>query len=224
MRWLLPSLLMFSVSAASAHFTYIVPESATKGRIVFSDSLKADEKVPIDKVADLKLQVVQDGKASELTKTIDKKANVYRIDVPGEQTRVVVGTISYGVIQRGDAKPFLLKYHPKAVFGTWANGSSVNAGKAAPFEISPVQDGVKIRFLVLLEGKPVPKAEVSVLVPGDEKAKTITTDDTGHTEFFDKPGQYAVQTKQAQTTTGDVDGKKYDEVRHYATLVVTHGK
>lgn len=220
------SLLAFglTVSIASAHFAYIVPEGPNKGRVVFSDNLKADEKVPVDRLANLKLKLVADGKADDLTMTIDKKANVYRFEAPGEKTRVVVGTISYGVVQRGDAKPFLLKYYPKAIFGEWSNGAGVSVGNHAPLEVLPVKDGAKLKFQVTLKGQPVAKAEVAVLIPGDDKPKTVLTDETGQTESFEKTGQYAIQTKHSEATVGEVDGKKYEEIRHYATLVVGLGK
>ena len=105
-----------------------------------------------------------------------------------------------------------------------ANGAGVTAGKGVPLEILPVREGGKIRFLVALKGMPLAKAEVSVLVPGEEKPKVVATDETGHTEFFEKAGQYGAQTKHAEAAAGEVDGKKYDEIRHYATLVVTAGK
>lgn len=220
------SLLMLglSISIASAHFAYIVPEGPNKGRIVFSDNLKADEKVPVERLANLKLQVVSQGKASDLSSTLDKKANVYRIEVPGETPRVVVGTISYGVLQRGDAKPFLLKYYPKTIFGSWSTTAEATAGNSVPFEITPIREENKLHFQVSLKGQPVAKAEVSVLIPGEEKAKTVTTDEKGLTEAFDKLGQYGIQSKNSEASSGEVDGKKYDEVRHYATLVVTLAK
>ena len=215
---------LLAAPLAQAHFAYIVPEGPNKGRIVFSDNLKADEKVPVERLANLKLKLLSGGKAEELAMTHDKKANVYRIEAAGDSTRIVSGTINYGVVQRGDAKPFLLQYHPKAIFGEWNNGESVVAGKTVPLEILPIREGGKIRFQVALKGQPLAKAEVSVLIPGEEKPKTLTTDEAGHTEFFDKPGQYGIQAKHAEAITGEIDGKKYDEARHYATLVVTLGK
>lgn len=224
MRLLSLLVLALVIPAASGHFAFVVPEGPNKGRVVFSDTLKADEKVPVERLANLKLQIVTDGKAEDVVLTLDKKANLYRIEVPGEKARVVAGTISYGVVQRGDSKPFLLRYHPKAVFGEWANGAGVVAGKSVPLEILPVREGGKIRFLVTHKGMPLAKAEVSVLIPGEDKAKAVVTDETGHTEFFEKTGQYGVQTKHAEAASGEIDGKKYDEVRQYATLVVTLGK
>jgi len=222
---LVRSLLVLAVAvpAASAHFPYIVPEGPNKARVVFSDTLKADDKVPVDRLANLKLRLVTGDKAEDAPKTLDKKANVYRVDVPGEAARVVAGTLDYGVLQRGDAKPFLLKYHPKAVFGAWDNTTAA-AGKTVPLEVTPVADGGKVRFVVTLNGKPVAKAEVSVMVPGEEKPKAVVTDEAGATESFDKAGPYGVQAKHAEAAGGEVDGKKYAEVRHYATLVVTVGK
>jgi hypothetical protein len=62
---------------------------------------------------------------------------------------------------------------------------------------------------------------VSVLAPGETKGKDVTTDDSGLTPEFDKPGTYGAQVRTVEAKAGDKDGKKYDEVRHYATLVVT---
>lgn len=221
---LVRSLLVFAVAvpAASAHFPYIVPEGPNKARVVFSDTLKADDKVPVDRLANLKLRMTANAKTDDLTITLDKKTNVYRVDVPGDGARVVAGTLDYGVLQRGDAKPFRLKYHPKAVFGAWADAAA--GGPVTPLEVTPVADGGKLRFVVKFNGKAVAKAEVSVMVPGEEKPKAVVTDAAGATEVFDKAGQYGVQAKHAEAAAGEVDGKKYAEVRHYATLVVTVGK
>jgi hypothetical protein len=188
---------------------------------VFSDTLKPDKDVPVDRLANTKLVVLADGKATDLAWTLDKTANCYTFDVPGAGSRVVVGTCEYGVLQRGDSKPFLLFYYPKAVFGDVPAADKATAGDKVPLELVPVAAGGKVRFKALADGKPLAKADVTVLVPGEMKNAIVATDDGGLTPEFDKPGAYGAQVRRVETKAGDREGKKYEEVRQYATLVVT---
>lgn len=217
--------ILAAISAsASAHFTYLVPDGATKGKAVFSDELKPDTNgVAVDRIANTKLVLIADGKTTELTWTLDKTANCYTFEVPGTGTRTVVGTTNYGVIQRGESKPALLRYFAKAVYGDVPATGAV-AGSVVPLEVVPMVEAGKLRFKATAGGKPLAKTEVTIAVPGEEKKKIVTTDDAGLTESFDKPGNYGVVLRQVETKSGEVDGKKYDEVRNYATLVVTLGK
>jgi uncharacterized GH25 family protein len=214
-------LALFATSAASAHFPFLVPDGPAKGKAVFSDTLKADKDVPVDRIAATKLVVLADGKAADLAWALDKAANCYTFDVPGSGSRVVVGTCEYGVLQRGDSKPFLLLYYPKAVFGDVPEPDRATVGDKVPLELVPVAAGGKLRFKALAGGKPLAKADVTVLVPGEMKTAIVATDDSGLTPEFDKPGAYGAQVRRVEAKAGDRDGKKYDEARQYATLVVT---
>lgn len=222
-RLLAAAVLLGLTSVASAHFPFLVPDGPSKGKAVFSDNLKPDKDVPVDRIANTKLVLIADGKATDLAWTLDKAANCYTFEVPGSGSRVVVGTTEYGVFQRGDSKPFLLHYYPKAVFGDVPAPEQATAGDRVPLELVPVAAGGKLRFKALAGGKPLAKTNVSVLLPGETKGKDVTTDDSGLTSEFDKPGTYGAQVRQVEARAGDKDGKKYDEVRHYATLVVTVG-
>jgi hypothetical protein len=215
------AIVLVSMSTASAHFPFLVPDGPSKGKAVFSDTLKPDKDVPVDRIANTKLVLIADGKATDLTWNFDKTANCYTFEVSGSGLRVVVGTTDYGVLQRGDSKPFLLHYYPKAVFGDLSNPEKATAGDRVPLELVPVVAGGKLRFKALAGGKPLEKVNVSVLIPGETKGTDVTTDDAGLTAEFDKPGTYGAQVRQVEAKSGDKDGKKYDEVRHYATLVVT---
>jgi uncharacterized GH25 family protein len=214
-------LTLLTASAASAHFPFLVPDGPAKGKAVFSDTLKPDKDVPVDRIAGTKLVVLADGKATDLAWTLDKPANCYTFDVPGTGSRVVVGTCDYGVLQRGDSKPFLLLYYPKAVFGDVPEADKATAGDKVPLELVPVAAGGKLRFKVLAGGKPLAKTDVTVLVPGEMKNAIVATDDNGLTPEFDKPGAYGAQVRRVEAKAGDREAKKYDEVRQYATLVVT---
>jgi uncharacterized GH25 family protein len=216
--------LLVVSSGAFAHFPFLVPDGPAKGKAVFSDTLKPDKDVPVERITNTKLVVLADGKAADLAWTHDKAANCYTFEVPGTGSRVVVGSTEYGVYQRGDSKPFLLHYYPKAIFGDLPAEAQATAGDRVPLELVPVAAGGKLRFKAVAGGKPLAKTDVSVLIPGETKSKDVQTDDAGLTPEFDKPGTYGAYVRRAEPKAGEKDGKKYDEVRHYATLVVPFGK
>lgn len=210
---------------AFAHFPFLVPDGPSKGKMVFSDNLKPDDKgVPVDKIAGTKLAVLASGKAAELTTTLDKAANCYRFEVQGTGSRIVVGTTDYGVLQRGEGKPMWLRYYPKAIFGDIPAVDNATAGTIVPLELVPVVDGAKLKFKALAAGKALAKAEVTVVIPGEEKTKVVVTDEAGLTTGFDKAGTYGAYVRQVETKSGEQGGKKYEEIRNYATLVVAFGK
>jgi uncharacterized GH25 family protein len=221
MMRLVVAVSLVTTSVAFAHFPFLVPDGPSKCKAVFSDNLKPDKDVPVDLIANTKLVVIAGGKATDLAWALDKTANCYTFEVPGSGSRVVIGTTDFGVLQRGDSKPFLLHYYPKAVFGDVPGPEQASAGDRVPLELVPVAAGGKLRLKAMAGGKPLAKATVSVLIPGETKGKDVTTDDTGLTPEFDKPGTYGAQVRQVEAKAGDKDGKKYDEVRRYATLVVT---
>src|SRR5262245_41300318 len=163
-------------ASASAHFPFLVPDGPSKGKAVFSDTLKPDNLgVPVDKIAGAKLVVIDNGKATDLAWTHDKTANCYSFEVPGSGSRIVIGTVDYGVLQRGESRPFRLRYYPKAIFGEVLAGEKASVGDRVPLELVPVIDGGKLRFKALAGGKAIAKSEVTVLVPGEEKSKVVTT-------------------------------------------------
>jgi len=217
--------LALATSPASAHFPFLVPDGDSKGKAVFSDTLKPDDKgVAVDRIANTKLVVVADGKTTDLSWTLDKAANCYTFDVPGSGPRLVVGITDYGVLQRGESKPFLLRYYAKGLFGNLSVPEKCTAGDRVPLELIPMAEGGKLRFRAIAAGKPVAKTEVTVLIPGEDKAKIVQTDDQGLTPTFDKTGQYGAQVRTIENKSGEQAGKKYDEIRNYGTLVVTFGK
>lgn len=93
-------------------------------------------------------------------------------------------------------------------------------GDRVPLEIVPRVSAGKIRFQALAGGKPVAKAEITVMVPGEEKSESIVADDKGLTPEFSKAGTYGVNVRRVEAKSGEEKGKKYEEVRSYATLVV----
>jgi hypothetical protein len=214
------ALLTAATLTADAHFVFLVPDAKdpAKALVVFSDDLDIDTDVTTEKIAKIKLKV-QDaaGKLTDATHVVEK--HCLKVEVPGTGSRVVFGSVNYGVMQKGDAKPYLLAYHPRAVVGP----IPANGGKAdsLPAQVLPVVAGGKVKFqLVSAGGKPVADAEATVILPEAGKKEKSKTDKDGFTKEFTGAGRYGVWVKHTDATPGELDGKKYDEARHYATLVV----
>lgn len=212
--------LALATAAAPGHFIWIVPDGSdsTKAKVVFSDSLAPDEAVPIEKIAATKL-MVRDAAGKVAPLDWKKGEHAYLVRVPEKEPAVVGGVCHYGVIQRGQDKPYLLAYHPKLLRGEL---QAAKAWDKLALELVPQEAG---RFQVLFAGKPVADAEVVVLPPGADKPETLKTDAKG--EFKVKstvPGLYGLRTRHTEAKTGEHEGKKYEEVRHYATLVFQIGK
>jgi uncharacterized GH25 family protein len=212
------ALLLLCTLTAHAHFVFVVPDAnnAAKAVVVFSDDLAPDEAVTMEKIAALKLRVKDAaGKVTDATFKTDKHS--FAVTLPGTGARVVYGSVPYGVMQKGDAKPFLLAYHPKAVVGPIpADGGKL--GDAAA-ELVPLASAGKVKFRLLAAGKPVADAEATVIRP-DGKRDKVKTDKDGTTPEFAGAGWYGVWVRVTEARSGEHDGKKYEEVRHYPTLVV----
>lgn len=209
---LLASFLVTTFSFA--HFIYVVPARDGKTvTVVFSDSLDPDEGVPIEKIASLKLNCRSNGQE---TAVACKTGNHELTATVAPDTKVAFGTVTYGLTTRGE-KPSLLIYHPKAVLGA-SSEKEATVGAKAILEVVPVSADGKTKFRLLAVGKPVADAEGSLLLPDGKKEKLKTNQD-GYTEAFAGSGRFAVWMRHTEAKSGVHGDKKYDEVKHYATLV-----
>jgi uncharacterized GH25 family protein len=208
---------LITVAATQAHFPFIVAESdGRSAKVVFSDDLTPDANVNIEKIATTKL-TLRDSAGKESALSWKKENGFYAVNVPGTGTRVVYGTTDYGVLQKGDTKPFKLAYFPKAIIGD-VNDRIAILGEKTPLEVVATVSFGKIKFQVLAGGKPVADSEVTVLVP-DSSKKMVKTDKDGFSTEFESKGRYGVVAKYFETKSGDHAGKKYEEIRNYTTLV-----
>ena len=214
-------ILLAAVSISRAHFPFIVPEEKdSAAKVVFSDTLEPDKNVNIEKIASTKL-TLRDSSGKESTLEWKKGDAFYSLAVPGSGTRVIYGTTDYGVLQKGNTKPFKLTYYPKAVLGT-ATAREATIGKL-PLEVVVTGNGGKVRFRVLASGQPLAGSEVTVILPDGAK-KSSSTDKEGFTPEYTATGRYGVYAKQVDAKPGEHAGKKFDESRNYATLVCEVGK
>lgn len=220
-RWLLSVAVMVSAAAlARAHMVFVVPSAdGTSVTVVFSDTLDPDEKVKMEKVAGLTLHGCS---ADEKTAALAcaKEDHKFTAALAGG-TKLAFGTAVYGLMSKAE-KPTLLVYHPKAVLGG-VTGAKATVGEKAALEIVPVTAAGKTKFRLLAKGKPVADAEGTVLLPDGKKEK-VKTDAEGYTAAFEPTGRYGAYLKLTEAKAGEHGGKKYEEVRHYATLVVDVAK
>ena len=212
-----PLFLLLTVSLAQGHFPFVVPDGkGDTAKVVFSDDLNPDTAVNIEKIANTKL-TLRDAAGKESALEWKKGEGFYAVNVPGSGNRVVYGVTDYGVLQKGEGKPFKLVYCPKAIIGT-ATAKEATVGEKLELEVLAVASSSKTKFQVLAAGKPVPELELTVILP-DAVKKAVKTDKEGFTPEFEGRGRYGVIAKRIETKTGEHAGKKFDETRTYATLV-----
>lgn len=215
--------LVLATGVTRAHFPWIVPDaSGPSARVVFSDSLQPDRPEFLDRIAQTELFVRgPEGQRTPVRWT--KGADAFEFTVAGKGPQVVGGVCRYGVFSRGDAEPFLLMYYPKALVngGLGGDGPSPLAEPCDRLPLEIVRAGTGFR--VLWQGKPLPNAEVVIVPPGQEKSVERKTDAEGRfaIEPF-KPGLYGIRARHSENQAGTQDGKKYQGVRHYATLAFHH--
>jgi hypothetical protein len=212
---------LMSVSVASAHFPFIVPDGkGDTAKVIFSDDLNPDTNVNIEKLANTKL-TLRDSGGKDTPLDWKKGEGFYSVSVPGSGNRIVYGVTEYGVLQKGEGKPFKLTYCPKAILGA-AGAKEATIGDKLPLEVVALVNGSKVRFQAVAGGKPVPELEATIIMPDGTK-KATKLDKEGLTPEVEGKGRVAVIAKWIQEKSGEHAGKKYDEVRLYATLVCDIG-
>ena len=221
MRYLTSALAVAVLAtAARAHFVFVyVADGGAEARVVFGHAAAPDpDSFPTR--AEKTSLTARDAAGRDTKLTLEKgDGNFYRAKLPAERPAVVFGVTDAGVTQRGDNPPMLSRYYPKVIVGDpFAKVAAV--GGAVPMEIIPEKDGDRVRFRVVVAGKPVADAEVTVSLPGaEDEGRTVKTDAEGRTEGFAARGRYCVAARRTEARSGEVGGKKYATVRHTATLV-----
>jgi uncharacterized GH25 family protein len=231
-RYLALAVAFLAAATAQAHHIWIIPDKpdGSKAKAVFADFLEPDKPEMLAKIGHAKLHVRDAaGKVSPLTwkkGTWKKGEDTFLLDVPGEGERTVGGECVYGIVThdhrlRKEVDPYLLAYYPKAIFNPAADSKPWDK---LPLEIVPAVSGDEVRLRVLFRGKPAAGAEMRVH-PSDGEREDFKTDEKGEVKVpFKAAGVYGVQTRHIEAKGGEHDGKKYVEVRHYASLVLVRAK
>jgi len=221
LRNLLAFFALFSlVGPLAAHFVLIVPEEkdATKVRIILSDSLKIDGRINVARVVATKLFAFDTaGKATPLPIALDTGNNAATAE-PGSAV-LIGGTCEYGVVQRGESGGIRISHHPKYIVGD-PSTTHPSLADRVPVEIVARIDGGKVRFQAMGDGRPLGKTPMTLLIPGSTDPVRVITDERGLTPTYDKRGRWGVHFLRSTKVTSEFQGRQYEELREYATLVI----
>jgi hypothetical protein len=215
--------LFLGVSQASAHFLFVrITPPAEAGRaaeVFFSDRAEAGDPTFVDKIAHTKLWA-QTAPGSFQPLTVRTATDRLRAPVPGTPSLVVIGACDYGVLTR--KIPFLLRYFPKAMIGKAEDLNRMQPSDKLPLEITAHITDDGIRLVALREGKPLPGAEFLTATAGQTKAPILKADEQGAALWKPSgPGDYSLYTSFVSKSSGTRGGKKYEEIRDFATLAFT---
>ena len=210
--------LLGCASTAGAHFVFVVPDKDAKtAQVIMSESLQPDTQVPIQTIAGTQL-IETDSTGHDTTLKLSKAEHAFTVDLTGNATGVIHGISEQGIYQHGTAKPCLLNYYPKTILGNPFDAKT-RLGDKVPVELVPTGQAGRLKFQLLANGKPVPDAEVNLILP-DGTDQKVDTDKDGNTPVFEASGRFGVWARHVEPIAGALNGKQYDEVRQYATLVI----
>lgn len=221
---LLATLLLLPAAPARAHFLFVrVLPPAEGGRaaeVYFSELAEAGDPRFIEKVAPHTRLWRQTTPGNfdplEAHKTNDR----LRAWLPFSGSVMVVGECEYGVLGRGKTA-FLLRHFPKAVAG---NPEQLN--KLVPFGKPPLEivvsfEGNRVLLSALQHAKPLAAAEF-IVIDATLKKQHVKADAAGKAEWKPAaPGNYSIYTRHTTKQAGEAGGKKYDEIRDFATVAFT---
>lgn len=204
-----------------AHFLFVrVLAPAEGGRfaeVYFSELAEAGDPRFIDKIAHTQLWLQNaPGKFEPLLarKTPDR----LRAHLPTSGSIGVVGACTYGVLARPKQPTFLLRHFPKALAGQPEELDKMRPLDRQPLEILAAFGKDEVRFTVLLDGKPMPGAAFTTVDAALQNTR-LTGDDKGIAIWKPAaPGAYSVYTHHTRKEGGEFGGKKYEEIRDFATL------
>jgi hypothetical protein len=137
--------------------------------------------------------------------------------VPVEGSLAIGGQLDYGVLSRPAEPLFLLRHYSKAVAGKPDEVNRLQA-KGHPLEITAKFDGDHVILQALLDGKPYPSAAFTT-VDSDLSGDELPGDAAGRASFAPPHrGVFSIYIRHVDRTPGEHGGKKYAEVRQFATL------
>jgi len=204
-----------------AHFLFIrispVAEAGRSAEVYFSEQAEAGDPKFVDKIAGTKLWLQSiPGRFEPLV--VRKGVDRLRATIPASGSLAVVGECEYGVLARPNETPFLLRHYPKAIAGRPEELARLKPRGETPLEIMATIEGDRVRFLVLQDGKPSPGAVLHT-VDSDLTGSELTAGNDGSVTWTPpSPGRYSVYTQAVLKQAGERGGKKYDEIREFATI------
>jgi Protein of unknown function (DUF3386) len=225
-RWVVFAALIGALGTgrAEAHFLFvrILPpaEGGRAAEVYFSELADAGDPRFLDKIAATQLWLQKTPGTFEPL-TVHRAPDRLRAWVPASGSLVVVGRCDYGVLARPKQTPFLLRHFPKALAGNPTELNRMKPHGRLPLEVVATCDGDQLRLVALKDGQPVPRAEF-VTVDASLANTRLTADAAGGAAWKPlAPGVYAVYTRDTRKESGEAGGKKYEEIRDFATVAFT---
>lgn len=211
--------ILFS-QALSAHYLFIrispVAEAGRFADVFFSEKAAAGDPRFIDKISQttqLWLQTTP-GKFDKLP--VLEGEDRMRAHLPTNLPVSVIGVCEYGVLKREVS--FLLRHYPKAVAGDPKLVNALQPRPDTPLEMTAQFSDAGITLAILDNGKPVPQAKLKT-VDDQLHQLDLTTNSEGTVLWKpDTPGYYSVYGETVRKQAGEFDGKKYTEIREFATI------
>jgi hypothetical protein len=220
--WTTMATALALTQTAAAHFVWI-NSAAKDGKLVITSGL--GEPGEYDKrFADRIKQTVYwtegaAGKKTPLAMPLDAAAGEYRNELAGPAPTVILGTCDYGIFQRPNAPASHLQYTAKRIVKPTVGWKDAKPRKDLRIEL--LADFVaadKVVLRVVHHGKPLANAEIKYFGPNDDGG-TLKTNADGAAEWKLKaPGEHSCFVGTTVKKAGEVNGKKYDAERDYATL------
>ena len=221
---LLAAIWSLPTSSAQAHFLFIriLPpaEGGRAAEVYFSELAEAGDPRFIEKIAGTELWLQKTPGRFDALK-VHKAPDRLRAWVPESGSMVVVGRCVYGVLARPKQTPFLLRHFPKALAGSPGELNKMRPHGKLPLEMVAAIESDGVHLTALKDGKPVPSAEF-ITIDANLANMKLTADAEGRARW--KPpsaGVYAVYTRDTRKESGEARGKKYEEIRDFATVAFT---
>ena len=210
-------LVLSLASYCQAHFLWLIPgDKPNTVKLVFSDKLAPDTENPnlIEKIKHTGLYIHDPG-SKHIDLAMEKATAAFVANLP-EKSEVIRGKCNYGVFQRGDTPPSLLNYYCIYKKGKLDDSSCFHC---QPFQAREEKPGV---FLIEFESDPAANAEVVLTGPEGFKELKGTTNKEGFVTFDmnNAPkGLYGLRARHIVKEAGEHQGKKYETITNYVTLV-----
>lgn len=207
-------------ATADAHFLWLERDvDAGRIHVYFSEAAEPGEPELLKLVAGAKVwRLDGTGAAERLKLRQGDESLVGSIDKSAGNSLFLLQH-DYGVFSRGD-KAMYLKYYAKTGPPLGGAAWKMKTARRLALDIAPQARGNDVQLTVRWQGKPVEGAEVAVAGPGikDVEAKT---NKQGQIRFAPgKPGTYSIRARHVEQKTGERDGKRFDNTRHYVTLTL----
>jgi hypothetical protein len=222
-RFFLASLVLCLTSQpALAHFLFVrITPPAEAGRaaeVTFSDNAHSGDDMFVDKIAHTKLWL-QSAPGTFQPLPVNKAADRLRSLLPGSGSFAVIGACEYGVLTRKTS--FLLRYFPKALAGKPEELNRLQPFKEVPVEIIAQIKPDGLQLQALKDGKPFPGALFMTAVPEGDVGTAMKANEEGKATWKPTAGNHSVYFSAITKKAGDRAGKKYEEIRDFATLAFT---